>query len=127
MEMIWAAVKMIFAMGIGLTLLCLLVRFAKRLDLARRGSARDGGIKVLTSKLIAPQKYISLVEIGGEILALGISAQQVTFLTKIENKEGVKECLEPSVGKPDPFPWLQFWPARHKRIRTAPLGLWHEK
>jgi len=118
---------MFFAMGAGLTLLYLLVRFTKRLDLARRGSARDAGIKVLTSRPIAPQKYISLVEIGGEILALGISAQQVTFLTKIENKERVKESLEPSAGKPEPFPWLQFWPARHKRIRTAPLGLWHEK
>jgi len=127
MEMIWAAVKMILAMGVGLTLLYLLVRFSKRLDLARRNSVRDGGIKVLTSKLIAPQKYVSLVEIGGEILALGISAQQVTFLTKIENKEGVKESLEPSAGKPEPFSWFQFRPARHKRIKTAPLGLWHEK
>ena len=77
---------MIFAMGVGLTILYLLIRFTKRLDSARLGSSPDAGIKVLTSKPIAPQKYISLVEIGGEILALGISAQQVTFLTKIENK-----------------------------------------
>ncbi len=118
---------MIFAMGVGLTLLYLLIRFTKRLDLARRGSPRDGGIKVLTSKLIAPQKYVSLVEIGGEILALGISAQQVTFLTKIEIKEGVRESLEPPAGRSEPFFWRQFWPARQKRIKTAPLGHWHER
>ncbi|MCX5911564.1 MAG: flagellar biosynthetic protein FliO [Deltaproteobacteria bacterium] len=127
MEMIWAAVKMVFAMGAGLALLYLLIRFTKRLDLARRSSSPDAGIKVLTNKLIAPQKYISLVEIGGEILALGISAQQVTFLTKIENKERVKENLEAPAGKPEPLSWFQFWPARHKRIKTFPLGVWHEK
>jgi flagellar biogenesis protein FliO len=127
MEMIWAAVKMVFAMGAGLALLYLLIRFTKRLDLARRSSSPDAGIKVLTNKLIAPQKYISLVEIGGEILALGISAQQVTFLTKIENKEKVKENLEAPPGKPEPLSWFQFWPARHRRIKTVPLGVWHEK
>jgi len=118
---------MVFAMGAGLALLYLLIRFTKRLDLARRSSSPDTGIKVLTNKLIAPQKYISLVEIGGEILALGISAQQVTFLTKIENKEKVKENLEAPAGKPEPLSWFQFWPARHKRIKTFPLGVWHEK
>jgi flagellar biogenesis protein FliO len=127
MEMLWAGVKMVFAMAVGLTLLYLLIRFTKGLDRARRGSSPEGGIKVLTSKPIAPQKYISLVEIGGEILALGVSAQQVTFLTKIENKEKVKESLEVSVGKTEPFPWLQFRPVRHKRIKASPLGFGHEK
>jgi flagellar biogenesis protein FliO len=127
MEMLWAAVKMVFAMGVGLTLLYWLIRFTKGLDRARRGSAPEGGIKVLTSKPIAPQKYISLVEIGGEILALGISAQQVTFLAKIENREKVKESLEAPAGKAEAFSWLQVWPGRHKRIKTSSLGLGHEK
>ena len=118
---------MVFAMGAGLALLYLLIRFTKRLDLARRSSLPDAGIKVLTSRLIAPQKYISLVEIGGEILALGISAQQVTFLTKIENKEKVQESLETPAGKPGPLSWFRFWAAPHKRIKTAPLGSWYEK
>ena len=88
--MLWAAVKMVFAMGVGLTLLYLLIRFTKRLDSARRGSSPDAGIKVLTSKPIAPQKYISLVDIGGEVFALGISEAQITLLTKIENKEFIE-------------------------------------
>lgn len=118
---------MAFAMGVGLTLLYLLIRFTKGLDRARRGSSPEGGIKVLTSKPIAPQKYISLVEIGGEILALGISAQQVTFLTKIENRDKVKESLEAPVGKPEPFWWRQVWPARQKGIKTSSLDFRHEK
>jgi flagellar biogenesis protein FliO len=127
MDLVWAAVKLVFAMGIGLALLYLLFRFTKGLDRARRGSSPEGGIKVLTSRPIAPQKYISLVEIGGEILALGISAQQVTFLTKIENREKLLENLETSAGKKEPFSWPRLWPARHRRIKTSSLGFGHEK
>jgi flagellar biogenesis protein FliO len=127
MEMLFAAVKMLFAMGIGLTLLYLLVRFTKGLERARRGPAAEGGVRVLASKPIAPQKYISLVEIGGEVLALGISAQQVTFLTKIDNPEKVRESLEAAAEKNESFPRLPFWPPRNKRIKPAPLGFGHEK
>lgn len=118
---------MLFAMGAGLTLLYLLIRFTKGLDRARRSSSPEGGIQVLASKPIAPQKFISLVEIGEEILVLGISSQQVTFLTKIENKEKVRESLEACVGKTEPFSWLPFRPARHRRIKTSSLGFGHEK
>jgi flagellar biogenesis protein FliO len=127
MEMIWAAFKMILAMGMGLALLYFLTRFTKRLDLARRAPQGDSGITILSSKLIAPQKYVALVEIGGEILALGISAQQVTFLTKIENKEMIQASLPAPGGKPDPFSWYKFWPMRNKRIKIQSLGFWHEK
>ena len=125
--MIWAAFKMIVAMGGALALLYYLIRFSKRLDLARRAPQGENGIKILTSKLIAPQKYVSLVEIGGEILALGISAQQVTFLTKIENKEKIQESL-PALGvKAEPFSWFKFWPIHNKRVKGQALGFWNEK
>jgi flagellar biogenesis protein FliO len=127
MEMIWAAFKMILAMGMGLGLLYILTRFTKRLDLARRGPQGDNGIKVLTRKLIAPQKYVALVEIGGEILALGISAQQVTFLTRIENKEMIQASLPIPGVKPEPLSWFKFLPMRNKRIKVQSLGFWHEK
>ncbi len=112
---------MIFAMGVGLTLLYLLIRFTKRLDLARRGSPRDGGIKVLTSKLIAPQKYVSLVEIGGEILALGISAQQVTFLTKIENKAFIEKMESRGPVRADVFSFLHSvrFPLKSKKPKAG--------
>ena len=127
MEMIWAAFKMVLAMGIGLVFLYFLIRLTKRLDLARRAPQGENGIKVLTSKPIAPQKYVALVEIGGEILALGISPQQVTFLTKIENKEMIQESLSAPGEMAEPFSWLKFWPIRNKRIKVQSLGFWNEK
>jgi flagellar biogenesis protein FliO len=127
MEIIWTFLKIILAMGTGLGLLYVLTRFTKRLDLARRAPLGEKGIKVLTSKLIAPQKYVTLVEIGGEILALGVSAQQVTFLTKIENKEMIQESLPAPGIKPEPFSWFKFRPSRNKRVKIQALGSWNEK
>ena len=128
MEMIWATVKMILALGIGLTLLFLLIRFTKRWDLARRSSPRKWGIRVLTSKPIAPQKYISLVEIGGEVLALGVSEQQVTFLTKIENQEMVKESLDnPGRQAGGLFLGFRFGRSAIRESKQSPLRILHEK
>jgi flagellar biogenesis protein FliO len=127
MEMIWAAFKMILAMGIGLAFLYFLIRLTKRLDLSRRASQGENGIKILTSKLIAPQKYVTLVEIGGEVLALGVSAQQVTFLTKIENRERIQEFLPVPGLKPEPFSWVKLWSRRNKRVKIQALGFWNEK
>ena len=125
--MIWAAFKMILAMGVGLVFLYFLIRLAKRLDLARRTQQGDSGIKILTSKLIAPQKYVTLVEIGGEILALGVSAQQVTFLTKVQSKEMIPELLPVPGVKPEPFSWFKLWSKGNKRVKVQSLGFWHAK
>ncbi len=122
-----AALKMIGAMAIGLAALYFLVRFAKQLGLGRGPGSSEWGIRVLTSKTIAPQKYVSLVEIGEEVFALGISPQQVTFLTKIENKEKLKEILPGSPVKPEPLSWFRVWPVGNKRIKNGISGSGNEK
>jgi flagellar biogenesis protein FliO len=122
-----AAIKMIGAMAIGLAILYFAVRFAKQVGLGRGPGSADVGIRVLTSKAIAPQKYVSLVEIGGEVLALGISPQQVTFLTRIENKEKIKEILPGSPVKPEPLSWFRVWPMGNKRIKNGISGLGNGK
>jgi len=121
------ALKMIGAMAIGLAILYFLVRFAKQVGLGRGPGSSEFGIRVLTSRAIAPQKYVSLVEIGGEVFALGVSPQQVTFLTKIENKEKLKVILSDSPVKPEPFSWLRIWPLGNKRIKNGISGLGNGK
>lgn len=125
--MIWATVKMILALGGILVLLFCLVRLFKRWDWGSGSPGPDGGIRVLSSKLIAPQKHISLVEIGGEILALGVTSQQITFLTKIENQEILRKSLSPRhIGPPTPA-WVKGLPLLWKRDRGALLEREHEK
>jgi len=125
--MIWAVLKMALALGLIVTFLILLVRMFKRWEGGHRGAGSDTGIRVLTSKLIAPQKYVSLVEIGGEVLALGVSAQQITFLTKIENKEMVKKGPADPAFKPEAISWLKAFPLFQKKGNGENLGIRDEK
>ena len=125
--MIWATLKMTLALGAVMTLLVLLVKLFKRWEGSRRMAGPESGIRVLTSKLIAPQKYVSLVEIGGEVLALGVSAQQITFLTKIENKELVKRSLPNPGLKPETLSWLKAFSLLQKRLKGEALGSSDEK
>jgi flagellar biogenesis protein FliO len=125
--MIWATVKMILALGGILVLLFCLVRVFKRLEWGRGAPGPDGGIRVLSSKLIAPQKHISLVEIAGEVLALGVTSQQITFLTKIENQEMVKKSLSPRDIRPQAPAWVKGLPLLWKKGKGALLERGNEE
>jgi len=120
--MIWAILKMMLALGVLLTILFLGIRLVKKMDKGRNGLQTRGGITFLTSKLIAPQKYVALVEIGGEILALGISAQNITFLTKIENTEIIKKALSEAGPGPEPLAWLKNFSARGLKFNLPRMG-----
>ncbi|HSR10249.1 MAG TPA: flagellar biosynthetic protein FliO [Thermodesulfobacteriota bacterium] len=105
--MIWATVKMILGLGSVILLLVFLSSALRRWGAGKSAAAGDCGIRLLTSKMIAPQKFVSVVEIAGEVLALGVSAQQVTFLTKIQNGESLKKHLAGSAFRPEPISWLK--------------------
>ena len=122
--MLWATLKMVLALGMVIALLVLLVRLFKRWQRVQGILGPDNGIRVLTTKPIAPQKYISLVEIGGEVLALGVTPQQITFLTKVENKEMIQKSLTRPGFKPEAIPWLKslaLFP-RKERGEMAEMG-----
>ena len=125
--MIWAAVKMILVLGGILVLLFCLVRMFKRWEWGSGSPGTEGGIRVLTSKLIAPQKHISLVEIAGEVFALGVTSQQITFLTKIENLEMVKKSLSPRDIRPQAPAWVKGLPLFWKKERGSLLERGNEK
>ncbi len=125
--MLWATLKMILALGGVLILLWSLVRLFKRLPGGGNGPGPDASIRVLTSKAIAPQKFVSLVEVGGEVLALGVTSQQITFLTKIENQEMVKKNLSSHEIRPEALSWLKGVPHMLKRGKEAILERGDEK
>jgi flagellar biogenesis protein FliO len=107
---------MILALGMVCTVLIFLARMLRRTRVGKGSFPFDSGIRVLTTQVIAPQKYISLVEIGGEILALGICEAQITLLTKIENKEWVERMVGKSAARPVPFSVFPSFPIRYKGL-----------
>lgn len=120
--MAWAIFKMVLALGILCGVLFFVTRLLKRSDWAKTNLSLDSGIKVLSTQPIAPQKYISLVEIGGEVLALGISETQITFLTKVEKKGWVEERMNHPSAKPEALSLLQYLSHLPLKPRGSKMG-----
>ncbi len=118
----WLIIKMFLALSLMAMLLFLALKFFKRVSGQRQIGASAGAIRVLGNKLIAPQRYITLVEIGEEIFALGISPQQISFLTKIDHKETLLRQLAELKG-PNSLPgWLGLWRSNKVEQKLAWAG-----
>ena len=107
--MVGAVAKMILVLGTVLAILFLLIWLCKRMIAGRGNFHSDGQVRLLTTKPIAPRKYISLVGIGGQILVLGISEAQITLLDKIENREFVEKIEAQHAVRPGPLSILDHF------------------
>ncbi len=114
--MVGLVAKMILVLGAVLAILFLLIWLCKRMMAGRGSFPSDGQIRLLTTKPIAPRKYISLVGIGGQILVLGISEAQITLLDKIENRESVEKLEAQHALRPGPFSILDHFLMGHKGL-----------
>lgn len=112
--MAWAFVKMLLALGGVCSMFILLTRALKRNGLGKGNLPLNSGIRLLTTQWIAPHKYISLVEIAGEVFALGISETQINLLTRIENRDFIERFTKKESIKTDPLSFLQYLPIRYK-------------
>jgi len=86
-DIIPTALKMLTALGVVLGGMLVVYYFAKRILNRQVGNSKGKMIRVLESSYIGVKKNISLVEIPGAILVLGITNDNISLLTKIENQE----------------------------------------
>ena len=80
------AFQMLTALGIVLGGLLIAFYFMKRFLKRDVGGSKEQLIKVIASQYIGLKKNISLVEIPGSILVVGVSNDNISLLTKIEDK-----------------------------------------
>jgi len=106
-----AILKMIIVLGTILLTIFLLARLMRKNRMMTGGHSNNSAIRVLATQYLAPQKYLSLVEMGGEVLALGISEAHVTLLTKVENREFIEKISSNDhLKQKSSFPLLFFQP-----------------
>ena len=86
-DIIPTAIKMLTALGVVLGGMLVVYYFAKRILKRQVGNSKEKMIRVLDSSYIGVKKNISLVEIPGAILVLGITNDNISLLSKIENQE----------------------------------------
>lgn len=89
-----AAVKAIGALAVIIGLLALLAAALKKFGLSAHSPHGNRLISVLDTKMIAPKKYVAVIDIAGQTMAIGVSEQQITLLTKLEPGERLQKLAE---------------------------------
>ena len=85
-DLISTAVKMFAALAVLLVLLVLALYVSKRL-LGRGGPRYSAGmIRILSSIHVGVKKTITMVEVPGAVLVLGVTNDHIRLLTKIEDE-----------------------------------------
>jgi flagellar biogenesis protein FliO len=90
-DMLATAFKMLAALGLVLGGLGVFFYFSKRIMRKSSGRSRDQLIRVLANQYVGLKKNISLVEVPGALLVIGISGDSIRLLTKIEDKSILDE------------------------------------
>ena len=85
-EIVSTAFRMLTALGLVLGGLLVCVYFIKRFLKRDVGGSKEPLIRVIASQYIGIKKNISLIEIPGSILVVGVSNDNISLLTKIEDK-----------------------------------------
>ena len=86
-DMMATAFKMFAALGIVLGVLFIIFYFARRISKIDNSGTKEKLIRVLANKFIGVKKNICAVEVPGALLILGVTHNQITLLTKIEDQE----------------------------------------
>jgi flagellar protein FliO/FliZ len=90
-DLVSTGLKMLIALAIVLGGLLMVLYYTKRRLRNETGMSREKLVRLLGNTYIGVKKHISLVEVPGALLVLGITTDNICLLTKIENKEILDE------------------------------------
>jgi flagellar protein FliO/FliZ len=94
---LWGTGLKTFAMlCIVVAILILVLFLMKRFFYLKNGSGHGQFIKILSSHHLSPKQRVALIDVVGEKIVIGITPDNITFLTKIEKSEALNriESLE---------------------------------
>ena len=92
-DFILSAVKMLGALIVVLGALSILFYFMKHIFVKQSYGSNRKQIRVLENCYLGVKKNISLIEVPGAILVLGITNDRIVLLTKIKNKEIIDNVM----------------------------------
>lgn len=88
---IWDILKALFPLVIIIGILYLVLRYVRRFYAPVKGiNVSNYEIKVLTTQMIMPKKYVSILKIKDKILVVGMSENSMNLLKELELEEGDK-------------------------------------
>ena len=120
-DMILTAVKMFGALALILSLLLGVFYLIKRRAGTESGMSRNKLIRVMAGCYIGAKKNISMVEIPGAVLVLGITNDNITLLSKIEDADLLQriKTIEGDKSFPSFFDQLQQLSSKFKAHKIS--------
>jgi len=88
--------KTIGSLVLVVGLMLLLLAWIKKMGFARGGSRQETLITVLDSRMLAPKKQVSVLEVAGAYLVVGLSEQQITLLATLAPNERLMAASQKS-------------------------------
>lgn len=73
-------------------LMLLLLFWIRKMGLVRVGSRQEGLIAVLDSQMLAPKKQVSVLEVAGTYLVVGLTEQKITLLATLAPNDRLTEA-----------------------------------
>jgi flagellar protein FliO/FliZ len=116
-DLIATAVKMFLVFGILLGGLIVSLYLVKRVIGRKDNQSKGRMIRVLANSYIGVKKSISLVEVPGAVLVLGITTDRINLLVKIDDADTLQGLTAP---ENEPMRWsfsdhIQKISSRYKR------------
>ena len=86
-DLLSTSIKMLSALGLVLGGMLMVFYFMKRYLKRDLPGSKEKAIRVLSSTYIGVKKHISLIEVPGSVLVVGITNDNISLLSKIEDEE----------------------------------------
>jgi flagellar protein FliO/FliZ len=100
-DIVSSGLKILFSLVVVLAGLLVLFYTAKRILKNSAAGINGGGVvKVLGSTCIGFKRYISLIDIPGCILVIGICGDSMSLLSKIEDRDMIDQIRERTKSSP---------------------------
>ena len=120
-ELLPAVLKMLVALAVVVGGLFLLFYFSRRLSGHHSGRMEHQLIRVLATSCIGVKKSISVVEVAGQILVVGVTGEQINLLSTIEDPT-VIDCIRKRPNQKSPVAFgqqLKYFASKFKGIQGA--------
>jgi flagellar protein FliO/FliZ len=90
-DLIPSALKMIAALATVLGSLFVIVHFARRYQRSAGGVSPHRLVRVVASQAIGVKKTVTLVDVPGCVLVLGVTGDRIQLLTRIDDPEALEQ------------------------------------
>ncbi len=102
-SLLLAIFKVVGSLAVVVALMLAFVFLIKKIGL-NQGLRETSLIRVLDNKMVAPKKYIAIVEIAGKTVSLGVTDHSINLLTEIEPSAVSNLDSSSSVSSPASLP-----------------------